>query len=75
MLWRSHGLGAGGTGTGVRAAPAMLDACFSGLDTISLRTESSSSTGDLGDISLGGPCLWYMEPHSPWEMDGFETPV
>lgn len=53
----------------------MLGACFSGLDTISLRTESSSSTGDLGDISLGSPRLWYMEPHSPWEKGGFEAPV
>lgn len=59
MLWRSHGLGARGTSIGARAVPVMLGACFSGLGTVSLRTESSSGIGDLGDISLGSPCLWY----------------
>lgn len=53
MLWRSHGMGAGGTGAGARAVPAMLGACFSWLGTISLQTQSSGSVGDLGDIRLG----------------------
>lgn len=56
MLWRCHGLGAGGA--------VMLGACFSGLGTILLQTGSSSSIDNLGDSSLGSPCLWYIEPHS-----------
>jgi len=67
------GLGTGGTGAGGRAAPVMLGSCFSPLGTVSPETESSGSVGDLRDISLGSPCLWHTEPHSPLEMGGFEA--
>lgn len=57
-----------------RVVPAMLGTNFITLSTILPQTQSSGSIGDLGDISLQSPCLWYMELYSPWEMGGFEVP-
>lgn len=53
--------------------PTTLSACFSGIGTVLLRTQSSDGVGDLKDISLGSPCLWDMEMHRPWEMGGFKA--
>lgn len=58
----------------VRTVPAVLGTHFTMLSTILLQTQSSGGVGDLGDISLWSPCLWYMEVYSPWKMGGFEVP-
>lgn len=57
-----------------RAVPAMLGTHFTTLSTILPQTQNSGSIGDLGDISLQSPRLWYMELYSPWEMGSFEVP-